>query len=157
MRIVSILLVSAMVLLMAGLALAGEQVYGKGITGKELHKISEVLADPDAFIGQIVRVQGTAVAGCAHRGCWINIASDKEGQTIRMQVKDGEIVFPPEIIGETVIAEGVWTANKLTLAQTKAVCAAEARKVGKEYDPDEVVTCRTAYQISGTGAVVVGK
>ena len=157
MRIVSILLVSAMVLLMVGLALAGQKVYGKGVTGEGLNKISEILAAPDAFIGQTVRVQGTAVAGCAHRGCWINIASDQEGQTIRMQVKDGEIVFPPEIIGEMVIAEGVWTANQLTLEQTKALCAAEARKGGQEYDPDEVVTCRTAYQISGTGAVVVGK
>ena len=157
MRIVSILLVSVLVLLLAGAALAGQKTYGKGVTGKEIQKISEILADPDAFIGKTVRVQGIAVAGCAHRGCWINIASDKEGETIRMQVKDGEIVFPPEIIGETVVAEGVWTANKLTLEQTKAVCAAEARKEGKEYKPDEVVTCRTAYQISGTGAVVVEK
>lgn len=155
MRIVSILLVSILVLMLAGAALAGEKVYGNGVTGKDVQKVSEILADPDAFIGQTVRVQGTAVAGCAHRGCWINIASDKEGETIRMQVKDGEIVFPPEIIGETVIAEGVWTANKLTLEQTKAMCAAEARKEGKEYDPADVVTCKTAYQISGTGAVVV--
>ena len=157
MRTVSILLISTIVLLLAGAAIAGEKVYGKGVTGKELHKVSEILSDPDAFIGKTVRVKGIAVAGCAHRGCWLNIASDKEGQTIRLQVKDGEIVFPPEIIGETVIAEGVWTANQYTLEQTKAMCAAEARKEGTEYNPDDVVTCKTAYQISGTGAVVVKK
>ena len=157
MRKVSILLVFIIVLLLAGSALAGEKVYGKGVTGKELNVISEVLADPDALIGKTVRVKGIAVAGCAHRGCWLNIASDKEGETIRLQVKDGEIVFPPEIIGETVIAEGVWTANQYTLEQTKAMCAAEARKEGKEYNPDDVVTCKTAYQISGTGVVVVKK
>lgn len=157
MRKVSILLVFIIVLLLAGSALAGEKVYGKGVTGKELNVISEVLADPDALIGKTVRVKGIAVAGCAHRGCWLNIASDKEGETIRLQVKDGEIVFPPEIIGETVIAEGVWTANQYTLEQTKAMCAAEARKEGKEYNPEDVVTCKTAYQISGTGVVVVKK
>ena len=157
MRKVSILLVFIIVLLLAGSALAGEKVYGKGVTGKELNVISEVLADPDALIGKTVRVKGIAVAGCAHRGCWLNIPSDKEGETIRLQVKDGEIVFPPEIIGETVIAEGVWTANQYTLEQTKAMCAAEARKEGKEYNPDDVVTCKTAYQISGTGVVVVKK
>ena len=157
MRIASVLLTIAAVMILAGGAVAGEKVYGKGVTGDEIQKISEILASPDEWVGKTVRVEGIAVAGCAHRGCWINIASDKEGETIRMKVKDGEIVFPPEIIGETVIAEGVWTANELTLEQTKAVCAAEARKEGKEYNPDEVVTCKTAYQISGTGAVVVQK
>jgi len=157
MRIASVLLTIAAVMILAGGAVAGEKVYGKGVTGDDIQKISEILASPDEWVGKTVRVEGIAVAGCAHRGCWINIASDKEGETIRMKVKDGEIVFPPEIIGETVIAEGVWTANELTLEQTKAVCAAEARKEGKEYNPDEVVTCKTAYQISGTGAVVVQK
>lgn len=157
MRLVAILLSTVLVLALTGSAVAGEKVYGKGVSGKDLNKVSEILADPDAFIGKTVRVKGTAVAGCAHRGCWLNIASDKEGETIRLQVKDGEIVFPPEIIGETVIAEGVWTANQLTLEQTKAMCAAEARKEGKDYDPENVTTCKTAYQISGTGAVVVAK
>lgn len=157
MRIVSVLLTVVAVMIMAGGAVAGEKVYGKGVSGDELNTVSEILASPDDWVGKTVRVKGIAVAGCAHRGCWINIASDQEGETIRMQVKDGEIVFPPEIIGETVIAEGVWTANQLTLEQTKAMCAAEARKDGKEYNPDEVVTCKTAYQISGTGAVVVKK
>ena len=61
---------------------------------------------------------------CAHRGCWINLASDVEGQTVRVKVKDGEIVFPPEIMGDMVIAEGVWTANQLDMETTKQVCAA---------------------------------
>ena len=157
MRTVKILMISTVILLLAGAAMAGEKVYGKGVSGKELLKVSEILSNPDEFIGKTVRVKGIAVAGCAHRGCWLNIASDVEGQTIRLQVKDGEIVFPPEIIGETVIAEGVWTANQYTLEQTKAMCAAEARKEGKEYNPEDVVTCKTAYQISGIGAVVVKK
>ena len=74
---------------------------------------------------------------------------------VHLKVEDGVIVFPPEIVGETVIAEGVWTANELTMEQTKKVCAAEARKEGKEFDEGEVTTCMTLYQISGTGAVVV--
>ena len=54
-----------------------------------------------------------------------------------------------------MIAEGVWTANKLTLEQTKAMCAAEARQEGREYNADDAVACKTLYQISGSGAVVV--
>lgn len=157
MRIVSVLLVSVLVLAAAGSALAGEKVYGKGVTGTEVVKVSDLIATPDQYIGKTLRVEGMVVGVCAHRGCWINVAGDQEGQTVRVKVEDGVIVFPPEIVGDMVVAEGVWTANELTLEQTKEVCAAEARKAGENYNPDDVTTCRTLYQISGTGAVVTTK
>ena len=159
MRFVSSLLVSVVVLVTAGAVLAGdgEKVYGEGISAPDTMLVSELLAAPDAWVGKTVRVKGTAVGVCAHRGCWINIASDQEGQTVRMKVKDGVIVFPAEIVGDMVVAEGVWTANELTMEQTKKVCAVEARKAGREFDAEEVSTCMTLYQISGTGAVIVAK
>lgn len=157
MRIVSVLLVSVLVLAAAGSALAGEKVYGKGVTGTEVVKVSDLIATPDQYIGKTLRVEGMVVGVCAHRGCWINVAGDQEGQTVRVKVEDGVIVFPPEIVGDMVVAEGVWTANELTLEQTKEVCAAEARKAGENYNPDDVTTCKTLYQISGTGAVVTTK
>ena len=167
MRLVKVLLVSVLVLLMAGIAsptTAEEKakkvkgkVYGEGVSAPDTMLVSELLADPEAYVGKTVRVKGTAVGVCAHRGCWINIASDTEGETVRVKVKDGVIVFPPEIMGDMVIAEGVWTANELTMEQTKQVCAAQAREEGKEFDEDEVTTCMTMYQISGTGAVVATK
>ena len=155
MRNVSALLTCVFVLALAAGALAEDKTYGEGVTGEDIVLVSDLLAKPDDFIGKTVRVKGTAVGVCAHRGCWINVAGDKEGETVRVKVQDGVIVFPPEIVGDTVIAEGVWTANELTMEQTKKVCAAEARKEGKEFDEGEVTTCMTLYQISGTGAVVV--
>ncbi len=157
MRIVSVLLVTVLMLAAAVNALAGEKVYGKGVTGAEVVKVSDLIATPEAYIGKNLRVEGMVVGVCAHRGCWINLAGDKEGETVRVKVKDGEIVFPPEIVGDMAVAEGVWTANELTLEQTKEVCAAEARKAGENYNPDDVTTCKTLYQISGTGAVVTTK
>jgi len=159
MRFVSVLLVSILVLLMAGAVLAdeGETVYGEGVSAPDTMLVSELLTNPDQYVGKTVRVKGTAVGVCAHRGCWINIASDTEGETVRVKVKDGVIVFPPEIMGDMVVAEGVWTANELTMEQTKKVCAAQAKEEGKEFDEKEVSTCMTMYQISGTGAVVASK
>ena len=155
MRNVSALLTCVFVLALAVGALAEDKTYGEGVTGKELVLVSDLLAKPDEVIGTTVRVKGTAVGVCAHRGCWINVAGDKEGETVRVKVQDGVIVFPPEIVGDTVIAEGVWTANELTLEQTKKVCAAQAREEGKEFEEGEVTNCMTLYQISGTGAIVV--
>jgi hypothetical protein len=159
MRFVSALLVSFFILLIAGAVLAGdgEKVYGEGVSAADTMLVSDLLANPDEYVGKTVRVKGTAVGVCAHRGCWINIASDTEGETVRVKVQDGVIVFPPEIMGDTVIAEGVWTANELTMEQTKKVCAAQAKEEGKEFDEKEVSSCMTMYQISGTGAVVASK
>ena len=141
-------------LLLAGSVMAGEKVYGEGVSSSDTMLVSVLLADPDAYVGKVVRVEGTAVGVCAHRGCWVNIASDKEGDVVRVKVEDGVIVFPPEIIGDHVVAEGVWTSNQLDLETTKKVCAHRAQEEGEEFDPESVTSCMTLYQITGTGAVV---
>jgi hypothetical protein len=148
--------------LLAGAALAGDgpaltgkslKTYGKGVAASDTVRVSALLANPDKWVGKTIRVQGKAVGVCEHRGCWINLASDVEGQTLRVKVTDGEIVFPPEILGDMVTAEGVWTANKLDMETTKMVCEAEAKKNGKKFNADEVTSCMTTYQLTGTGAV----
>ncbi len=149
------IVVMAVLALSVGVLVAKEQSFGKGVSSHETIKVSELLANPDKYVGETVRVQGTAVGVCKHRGCWVNIASDVEGESVRVKVTDGVIVFPPEIMGETIIAEGVWTANKLDLETTKKICANEAKHAGEEFDASKVTNCRTLYQITGTGAVVV--
>ncbi len=141
-------------LLAAGTALAGEsKTYGKGVAGADTVKVSDLMANPDAWVGKTIRVQGKAVGVCEHRGCWVNLASDVEGQVVRVKVKDGEIVFPPGMLGDMVVAEGVWTANKLDLETTKKVCEHEAKEKGEKFDPNSVTSCMTLYQLTGTGAV----
>jgi len=129
-------------LLLAGTALAKEKVYGKGIGEGEFTKVSSILAAPEEFSGKTVRVEGTAVGVCSHRGCWVMLASDKEGETLQIKVKDGVIVFPKKIVGEHVQAEGVFTINK-----KEVKC--DATKKG-----EPAVTCTTYYQVKGTGALV---
>jgi hypothetical protein len=136
---------------------AGDRVFGAGVSTPDTLLVSALLATPDAFVGDTVRVEGLAVAVCEHRGCWVDIASDVEGEVVRVKVPDGEIVFPPEILGQRITAEGTWTANQLDLETTRMVCEREARSEGKDLDPASVTECRTLYQISGTGAVVHGE
>jgi len=153
MRIIASLALAGM--LLAGAALAGgvTRTYGKGVAAADTVRVSALLANPDKWVGKTIRVQGKAVDVCKHRGCWLNLASDVEGQTVRVKVADGEIVFPPEILGDMVVAEGVWTANKLDLETTKKMCEAQAKEDGKKFNADEVTSCMTLYQLTGTGAV----
>lgn len=150
-----ILLATCLALLIPALSLAGETVYGKGVSARDAMPVSQLLATPDSYVGQTVRVQGTVVGMCKERGCWINLASDKEGDVVRIKVQDGVIVFPAEILGSTVIAEGVWTANKLDMETTKSYCNAKAEKAGEKFNPDSVTECMTLYQVTSDGAVAL--
>jgi len=138
-----------------GSALADDsgQTFGKGVALTDTVKVSDLMANPDAYVGKTIAIKGITVEVCAHRGCWINIASDTEGEIVRVKVNDGVIVFPPELVGDTVTAEGVWSANTLDLETTKKVCAHNAEEAGESFDPESVTECMTLYQLSGTGAV----
>lgn len=149
------IILALLAVLVALPALAGGTVYGKGVHSENKVAVSELLARPDEHVGQTVRVEGIAVAVCKHRGCWVEIASDVEGETVRVKVEDGEIVFPPELLGSTLAAEGVWTANKLDMDTTKRLCEHRAQEAGEDFDPESVTECMTLYQISGTGAMVL--
>jgi hypothetical protein len=129
-------------LLLAGTVVAKEKVYGEGVGEGDFTKISAILAEPDDFAGETVRVEGTAVGVCKHRGCWLTLASDKEGETLRVKVEDGVIVFPKEIVGEHVRVEGKFAINKV-----EKKC--DATKHG---EPE--VKCTTHYEIQATGALV---
>ncbi len=131
------------------------KTFGDGITLTEVTPISEMFADPEKFDGQTVLVEGAAVAVCEHRGCWFSIASDVEGETLRFKVEDGVMVFPPDIVGGIMRAEGVFTYNTLDLETTRKICAKNAEDAGEEFDPESVTECMTYNQISGSGAILL--
>lgn len=142
----TIILMLALLLAVAGTAVAKDKVYGKGVGEGEVVQISEILDHPDTYQGKTVKISGTAVAVCGHRGCWVDVSSDREGETLRVKVPDGVIVFPKSVVGKPIVAEGVFTANHVT--EANKVCSRESHGEG------EAVTCTTTYQISGVGAVV---
>jgi len=142
----TVIIAMALLIAVAGAAVAKDKVYGKGVSQGEITKISTILDDPGAYQGENVRISGTAVAVCAHRGCWVDVSSDREGETLRVKVPDGVIVFPKSIIGKPITAEGVFTANHVT--EDNHLCSRD------HGEGEEAVTCTTFYQVSGVGAVV---
>jgi len=134
------------------------KVFGKGVSAADTTLVSELLGNPEHYLGETVRVQGPVVGCCKKRGCWIEIASDQEYQTVMLKVNDGEIVFPMEVIGETAIVEGVFEGVPMGYDQACAYLEHEAECQGKKFDKKEVPTEGiTFYRIKGTGAVVLTK
>ena len=113
---------------------ADGKTYGKEITLTEVTKVSDLLSDTEKYLGKTVLVKGKIVDVCEKRGCWMEISSDKEFQTIMFKVKDGEMVFPMEAKGKIAIVEGVF--EKLVIPSKEAAHVEDsdgpAHKEGKE-------------------------
>jgi len=160
MRRQTLLLTLLALLALAGLALAGDdakpagKVYGKGVASNDTILVSELLAHPETHVDKVVRVEGVVVGVCKARGCWIEIAGDKEHQKIQLKVNDGEIVFPPEILGEKVIVEGTLKGLPLSHEDACNYLESEAKCQGEKFDKASVpAEGITYYRIQGTGAV----
>lgn len=128
--------------------------YGKEITLKEKTKISAIVENPKNFVGKTVLVEGLVIAVCEKRGCWMELASDKSSQKIKIKVKDGEIVFPLEEKGKNALVEGKVYEIKMTKEQAIEAGKSEAEEHGKEFDPSTITGPVTLYQIKGIGAVI---
>jgi hypothetical protein len=147
------------VFLLAGLAVspaaASGKTYGDGVSGSDTIPISELLTNPDPYVGEVVRVEGLITGVCKKRGCWMSIAADEEEfKEIRIKVDDGVIIFPMEAKGHRAIAEGVFTKIELSMEQTLRMAQHECEESGKKFDPAEVDGPMVVYQIKGSGAVI---
>jgi len=131
-----------------------EITLGGEITLTEKTNISDILLDPDSYMDQTVLVEGEILDVCPKMGCWMELKSDDGEGMIKVKVKDGDIVFPVEAIGETAVVEG--TVYKIELSQEDAIGYYEhiAEETGEDFDPSTITGPMTIYQIKGLGAVI---
>ncbi|MBV6512312.1 MAG: hypothetical protein FMNOHCHN_01809 [Ignavibacteriaceae bacterium] len=127
--------------------------FGEQITMTEKTKISDILADPESFVGKKVLVEGEVIDVCSAAGCWMELKSDKDGK-IKIKVKDGEIVFPMEAAGKKALVEGL--VYKIDLDHESAIEYMQhlAEDAGKDFDPSTVTGPMVIYQIKGIGAEI---
>lgn len=130
------LAVLALLAALSPLAVAAE-TYGGGVTLAETTSIGKILAEPDAWVGKHVRVEGEITDVCPRKGCWMEI-SEPEGDRIRVKVEDGVIVFPVDSKGKRAVAEGVVEALPMTREQYLSWLAHIAEEKGEKFDPATV-------------------
>lgn len=126
--------------------------YGNEVTLTEKTLISEIVANPESFVGKKVLVEGIVVGVCAKRGCWMNIASDKEHESIRIKVNDGEIVFPMEAKGKKALVEGEVYSIVVEGDGCSGDCKEDERE--KDHECEHKKTTKKVYQIKGLGAII---
>lgn len=126
----------ALLALLAPLSAVAE-TYGGGVTLAETTSIGKILAEPDAWVGKHVRVEGEITDVCPMKGCWMEI-SEPEGDRIRIKVADGVMVFPVEGKGKRAIAEGVVEAIPMSREQYVGYLGHLAEEKGETFDPATV-------------------
>ncbi len=114
--------------------------------------MASILADPKAFVGQSVKVEGMVVDVCPKRGCWMDLAGPAAGQKLKFKVNDGEMTFPMDAKGKWAVVEGVVAVNELSLEDSVAYAKYQAEEVGKPFDPASVTAPITVVKLDGQGA-----
>ena len=142
--------------LSATLAVAGDgKTYGKKITVKEVTPISDILANPEKYEGKTVLVEGKVGDVCKKMGCWMMLNGEGKGESIRVKVKDGEIVFPQDAGGKMARAQGVISVRTMTREQLITQGEHMAEEQGIAFDPATVTGPKEVVQINGEGAVII--
>ena len=137
------------------LCAAGETRLGKPLSLKQTVPISALAESPEQHVGKMVQVKGKVSDLCQKMGCWMNLADTATGKTVRIKVRDGEIVFPKSAVGKMAIAEGQFAKLELSEEQAIAIAKHEAEENGRKFDPASIKGPKTIYQINGVGAVIL--
>jgi len=152
------LIISVLLFSIVNIIAQNEEIkLGAELTLNEKTKISDILADPVAYLDQTVLVEGEILDVCPMMGCWMELKSDAGEGMIKIKVKDGDIVFPVDAIGDNAVVEG--TVYKIDLTKEQAVDYFEhmAEESGDDFDPSIITGPMTIYQIKGLGAEIVQK
>ena len=152
-----LLLVLALLLSSILFAQTSEEKLGKEISLTEKTNISDILTNPESYLDKTVLVEGKVLDVCHNMGCWMDLSSGTEGEKIKVKVKDGEIVFPVEAIGNNAQVEGKVYKIELTEKEAKEYYEHMAEENGKTFDPSTVSGPVTLYQIKGLGAKILKK
>lgn len=156
-RVLAVFLVLLAPLLLASGLRAEQKSYGSGVQVTEATPVAKILADPDAYVGKRVRIEGKVTDVCPMAGCWMELAESEGGKTIKVKVDDGVIVFPATAKGQPAVAEGVVEAIPMTREKYVAWLAHLAEEQGKPFDPSTVGEGPfRIVQIKGTGARIGG-
>jgi hypothetical protein len=154
-RKISILL-SLGLLAFAPLLRADAKSYGAGVKLAETTSVVRILADPDAYVGKKVRIEGRVADVCPMKGCWMELTEGQEGHgasKLRVKVEDGLIVFPVTAKGKLAVAEGVVEAIPMTKEKYVAWLSHLAEERGEKFDAASVGNGPfRILQIQGTGA-----
>lgn len=106
-KLIGVLLIIILIILgisgCSGNSSNNSERYGVDITEKETTIVKDILANPEEYLDQTVRLEGKIVRECSS-GCWFFL-EDVTG-TIFVDINPSGLSIPPKV-GKKVVVEGV--------------------------------------------------
>jgi len=130
--------------------------FGAGVDLPETTALAEVLDRAVELEGRAVAVEGTVREVCEMAGCWLEIVAAEGDRSLRVKVKDGEIVFPLWARGHAARAQGTVERLEYDRSQYVRYLAHQAEEQGGAFDPDSVEGDGPYHvvRLQGTGAEI---
>lgn len=81
-------------------------VAGEEIQLNEATALAKIAADPRAFDGETVLVEGTIVQVCQGAGCWARVVTAEQGDTLFVKSVGDKVLLPKTCSGNRIRVEG---------------------------------------------------
>ncbi|WP_313266265.1 DUF4920 domain-containing protein [Sphingobacterium sp.] len=125
--------------------------YGKEIAASNaisVSKLEKELSKKNAFNG---RIEGKVVEVCKKKGCFMTLQRDGE-EPITVRFKDYGFFMPADIIGKTVVVEGIAKKKEVSVASLQHA----AKDLGKsQTEIDQFTQPKKDISIIADGVLVV--
>ena len=132
--------------------------YGEPVSEISTLSFSELLTNPNNFLNQNVLVEGVIKEVCPMRGCWVQISDMDEMESVRVKVKDGDIVFPLSARDHKIIVQGNFVRLDLSKDQAINWKIHLAKERGVILNPENINLQEEdyyEYRINCNGAVIL--
>lgn len=117
-------------------AIAATDHQGPAFELAERTPLATLVADPQAWSGKRVQVEGTVTDVCPKKGCWMML---RDGDAaLRIKVEDDVIIIPRDAIGKRAAAEGTVRVLELDRERYVGWLAHLAEERGETFDPTTV-------------------
>ncbi len=126
------LIVSASV---GAFAQTSETQHGKKFSGQGALPATQLATKMGSKDKMVAKVEGTVESVCKMKGCWVKVKTG-DGQVMRVSFKDYGFFVPKDIVGRTVVMEGIAETTITPVSELRHY----AQDAGKSKEEIEKIT-----------------
>jgi hypothetical protein len=126
--------------------------FGAAIVGAKRQSLAEVLAEPAAYAGRTVLVEGHVRRACTRKGCWMELASSArpEAAGCRVTFKDYGFFVPTDSAGSRALVEA-----KVQVETLEAAHVAHLEEEGAKFPSKQADGTAREVHLLATGVELV--
>ncbi len=146
MRTIAVVLVALLSACRGPSSMPGGVQIGGEIHTQQSVRFSVVEAQPNQFVDQTLLLEGTVLAVCQKRGCWMQIADGGGTAMARWAKGCGSFAFPMDSVGKRVLVQGSFYRKTFSQEAVEHM----QREAGRDLE-----IARDGYELATTAVIVL--